>query len=349
MVERCVHYVAAHEVRDSFPLDSIRDGKHYPPNCFEVVYPGVHTDVGGGYAPGEQTRALEDRDKLSQIPLLHMYRAARETGVPLRSLDGTGAKVRAYFDLSPKTIALYDAYRKRVQARGPIETAIAEHLRQLYIARSYLAKTMNDAAARARLPRAKKVLSDAGNEKAFRKQDEQLKLITAGGLALSTAMSRVAAKKREGRTLTLRECALASAYENAIEKPESITEQLARVDFFDKQKDEELKRITAGGSALSTAMSRVAANKSEGRDLTPRECTSASAYESAIKIAKPTTEQQALVDFFDYLVHDSVAGFGLDFSKLQNWRITYFGDVSYVPDRSLAQADAHVEDTEAMA
>ena len=27
MVEQCVHYVAAHEVRDSFPLDSVRDGK----------------------------------------------------------------------------------------------------------------------------------------------------------------------------------------------------------------------------------------------------------------------------------------------------------------------------------
>lgn len=49
-VERCVHFVSAHEVREAFPLDSVRVGRTYPTNCEEVVYPGVHSDVGGGYA-----------------------------------------------------------------------------------------------------------------------------------------------------------------------------------------------------------------------------------------------------------------------------------------------------------
>lgn len=74
-VRRCVHMVAAHEPRGSFPLDLIdcsMDGRE------EIVYRGVHSDVGGGYGPGEQGRGRDDADKLSQVPLLDMYREARK-------------------------------------------------------------------------------------------------------------------------------------------------------------------------------------------------------------------------------------------------------------------------------
>ena len=68
-VEQCFHYTAAHEVRESFPLDTVRVAVSskaatpsiYPASCTEVVYPGMHSDVGGGYAPGEQGRQFEDR------------------------------------------------------------------------------------------------------------------------------------------------------------------------------------------------------------------------------------------------------------------------------------------------
>ncbi|HQU89179.1 MAG TPA: DUF2235 domain-containing protein, partial [Denitromonas sp.] len=83
-IERCVHYVAAHEIRKSFPLSTARDGASYPANCEEVVYPGAHSDVGGGYAPGEQGKAVGRRALLaSQVPLVNMYQAARTYGVPL--------------------------------------------------------------------------------------------------------------------------------------------------------------------------------------------------------------------------------------------------------------------------
>ncbi len=59
--------------------------------------------------------------------------------------------------------------------------------------------------------------------------------------------------------------------------------------------------------------------------------------------------RQTLLAFFDYLVHDSVAGFGLDMSRLQNWRIMYFGNVSYVPDRSLARNDVSLDAAAAIA
>lgn len=87
LIKHCVHLVASHEQRLCFPLDSIRraDG-HYPDKSFEVIYPGVHSDSGGGYPPGEQGKAPgnTDRNLLSQIPLNDMYAAAFEAGAPLK-------------------------------------------------------------------------------------------------------------------------------------------------------------------------------------------------------------------------------------------------------------------------
>ena len=83
---QCVHYVAMHENRTSFPLDSLRgpDGA-LPENHKQFALPGMHSDVGGGYLPGSQGRSPSGQhdDMLSQIPLELMYQAARTAQVPL--------------------------------------------------------------------------------------------------------------------------------------------------------------------------------------------------------------------------------------------------------------------------
>jgi len=53
-VERCVHFVAGHEVRACFPLDSVRVKSNYPANAMEVMYPGAHSDVGGGLGASDK-------------------------------------------------------------------------------------------------------------------------------------------------------------------------------------------------------------------------------------------------------------------------------------------------------
>ncbi|WP_049615438.1 T6SS phospholipase effector Tle1-like catalytic domain-containing protein, partial [Yersinia pekkanenii] len=87
LIKRCIHLVSSHEQRLCFPLDSIRrtDGK-YPANSEEVVYPGVHSDLGGGYPPGDQGKANGPDDSLllSQIALHEMYAAAFAAGAPLK-------------------------------------------------------------------------------------------------------------------------------------------------------------------------------------------------------------------------------------------------------------------------
>jgi hypothetical protein len=87
LVKRCLHIVASHEQRLSFPLESIRREKGgYPANSVEVIYPGVHSDQGGGYPPGDQGKAIGENDGLllSQIALNDLYADAYAHGAPLK-------------------------------------------------------------------------------------------------------------------------------------------------------------------------------------------------------------------------------------------------------------------------
>lgn len=114
-VRRCVHLVSAHEVRGSFPLDSILQGGVRPPNCKEIVYPGVHSDVGGGYPLNDQGRALgvgvvANARKLSQIPLAQMYREARMAGVPLAPPEAMQPFQKDDFAIDPILKTDFNAY-----------------------------------------------------------------------------------------------------------------------------------------------------------------------------------------------------------------------------------------------
>ncbi len=139
-VERCVHYVSAHEVRRAFPLDSVRIDSTYPSNCQEVVYPGVHSDVGGGYGPDEQGR---DND-LSLIPLRHMFAEALRAGVPLRPLDQMAVDFQTDFDLpeDAQVAKLYTDYLSALPAPSSddLESLIHPHRHLNFRWRSILSR-----------------------------------------------------------------------------------------------------------------------------------------------------------------------------------------------------------------
>lgn len=89
-VPNCVHMVAMHELRRNFPLDEIGvDGK-LQAGWSQHAYPGSHSDVGGGYRPGELGISMGDNPqhgdslKLSQIPLNHMFDCAVAAGAPMK-------------------------------------------------------------------------------------------------------------------------------------------------------------------------------------------------------------------------------------------------------------------------
>jgi len=76
-VEKCTHIVAAHEYRHAFSL-TIGDG-----SARHVVYPGSHSDVGGGFDINDQGRNAQ----LARVALLQMLDEARGAGLKMMSID----------------------------------------------------------------------------------------------------------------------------------------------------------------------------------------------------------------------------------------------------------------------
>jgi hypothetical protein len=124
-IERCVHFVATHEVRGCFPLDSVRYKGKYPANCVEVAYPGVHSDVGGGYRPLAQGRSALPSDNsysfCALFPCIDMHKEALASGVPLQTLEQMSELDRRDFTASKQTVDDYNAFLKADLATGPVE------------------------------------------------------------------------------------------------------------------------------------------------------------------------------------------------------------------------------------
>lgn len=132
LLKRCLHIVASHEQRLSFPSESIRreDGA-YPHNSVEVIYPGVHSDQGGGYPPGDQGKAISEDLRvgdgllLSQIALHDLYADAFANGAPLKVPKGALAVLKDQefwrvmdlenereFAVAPTLVARFNAWRQ---------------------------------------------------------------------------------------------------------------------------------------------------------------------------------------------------------------------------------------------
>ncbi|KQQ33261.1 hypothetical protein ASF61_09175 [Duganella sp. Leaf126] len=128
-VQFCEHYVAAHEVREKFPGDSIRSDQLLPSNCREIFYPGSHSDIGGGYDDMDQeTRSNE----LSRIPLCNMYLSAYAAGVPFRSPQEILDQYGDMFDISTELEKCFDAYMRHITPSDRLETQVISHLNAYY-------------------------------------------------------------------------------------------------------------------------------------------------------------------------------------------------------------------------
>jgi hypothetical protein len=134
-VERCVHYVAGHELRFAFPVDLIRmDGK-LNSKWEEKTYPGVHSDVGGGYDPDAQNIS----NNYARIPMRDMMKEAIGSGARMLSYEQiakTGAQIFAErFECMPSTEAAYRGYMACWGTHtGTIEEQAKRHRKLLYTA-----------------------------------------------------------------------------------------------------------------------------------------------------------------------------------------------------------------------
>lgn len=131
-IKRCVHYVASHEVRSCFSLDSVRYKGVLPSNCVEVAYPGAHSDVGGGYRPSTQGRSplpgIDSYSFLSLIPCIHMYKEAFAAGVPLRPFSDMLQHEQRNFTPSDQLLSDFNAYVNAFKASGSTEEVLNQSM-----------------------------------------------------------------------------------------------------------------------------------------------------------------------------------------------------------------------------
>ncbi|WP_043301351.1 T6SS phospholipase effector Tle1-like catalytic domain-containing protein [Pseudomonas sp. M47T1] len=153
-LERCVHFVSAHEQRGCFPVDSIRrKADPNDPDCpstyrtgtVEYVLPGVHSDVGGGYPPGDQGKSLgAGKHVLSQIALHYMYAEAYAIGAPLQAprhvLDPDQIHFYPWIAMEPETADEFDVSDTLITTfntwqstliDGPLEDVLAHQAAQI--------------------------------------------------------------------------------------------------------------------------------------------------------------------------------------------------------------------------
>ena len=122
-VRKCLHLIAVHELRMNFPVTQIGGAE-------EVMMPGVHSDVGGGYGPGEQGKSRDgQKSLLSQIPLAFMYKAALAAGVPLVPFSKLKERDKEDFEIAPELAQSWEAYTAALGKDGRL---LKKHMELYY-------------------------------------------------------------------------------------------------------------------------------------------------------------------------------------------------------------------------
>lgn len=305
MVEQSVHMMAAHEARIRFPLDSTRIDAAYPDNTIEVWYPGVHSDVGGGYAPGYQGR----NNTISRFSLNEMFDLAFAAGVLFQRIDDLPGRVQDEFKKDdPQLREAFNAYLQAVPKKsGPLEEVQAAHMELLHrwlkvrvnsqtpTDAELKLQTQRDTAKSARdaARRARDALRHKGNRFGMAEGDRH------------AALQNLSSDER---------LELAKQEEEAEKQHERYKEADGALDDLNQESRKYRKDVQA-----------ILDKHTNNQALTLREKTLKAAWEDSSPL--PVDVQK----FFDLFAHDSIAHFNFDSSRLSDWRTIYFGDAKYSP------------------
>ena len=142
-VKMCVHYIAGNELRFAFPVDLIheKNSEITNPNRKEIVYPGMHSDVGGGYTPGSQSV----NDNFARIPLKDMLEDAVSAGVRMFDYNQLKEKYEILFaeqfEIKDETQLLFNAVKTQMQFGGKAQDQITAAMKVYYSAYGTLARS----------------------------------------------------------------------------------------------------------------------------------------------------------------------------------------------------------------
>ncbi|MFY0578110.1 T6SS phospholipase effector Tle1-like catalytic domain-containing protein [Cystobacter fuscus] len=353
MVGDCLHMIAAHEIRNSFPVDSLLEGSGYPKNCRERVYPGAHSDVGGGYRKGEGARSPVPGSFLSLIPLRHMRDEAIQAGVPLYT--DLPEVLKEDFAEDPASKAAFqvlcrrfDLYMKKVgRTAGPLGEVMLAHSQVFQQWRFFRAASDEKARGAYGPTRDRPLLNQfqpvwQKEEQALKKRMDALEkeYKQAQGKARMLLESR-ATLLESGRREYQTQTAL------AVQKQDQFLTQKSRYDTLPSSDISfSVNSKLYDRQLIADARELQALAKKKGRDrLRPHYFTLLYAYEAEFE-RKQGMRNEELIAFFDTYVHDSLAGFAKDATLPSDPRVIYTGGddklryASNAPTRSAPQATA---------
>ncbi|MCM3011368.1 DUF2235 domain-containing protein, partial [Bacillus subtilis] len=142
-------YVASHEVREKFPGDSVREDQKLPANCREVYYPGMHSDVGGGYERNYQEGRTNE---LANVALNNLFIEAWKAGVPFREPKDVMETAGGLFAISRELEAAWNVYMGQGNERRAgvasnsdrLESQIIWHMNRYYQWRASRSRRLHD-------------------------------------------------------------------------------------------------------------------------------------------------------------------------------------------------------------
>ncbi len=358
MVKRCVHMMASHENRNSFALDSTLfetapDSLHFtfPSVVTESFYPGVHSDVGGGYRPGEGGCRPERGAQLSLIPLRNMHAEAL-LHVPLvpfyaftpreredLALDPDGAKQFAHM------VELFEAYVARAQSTSVAGSTVGlggqlnAHMKLFYAWRFFSIRQKQAASKSAQpLPRDERI---ADHEKSFARDRAQLdqdkqaaarELAAANRAEAASTEALSAAQMRQARFGLPIEPQLVMRNEAAkrVAEQKQVTFDRLRARRDTAADDSALSpSIDHYGQMLFNDARQIVAwmRADKALRLRPHYAALVEAYLDEFERGRGLhAERDAkLIELFDHYVHDSLAGFAKDETWPSDPRIVYVG------------------------
>lgn len=347
MVEQCVHMVAAHEMRNSFPLDSCLRNASYAASVQEMAYPGVHSDVGGGYRPGEGGRSIRSAQALSLIPLRAMHQLSFEAGVtlwPMSSLPTTLTQISFATDDASQPdfnhlTQLWDHYMNHAGRGGKgLGETVNAHMRLYYAWRFYrIRQNMAEHAAGQSTP----------DEIALRQSENQWRQ-ERDALEREIAPAREQAESANRREWLARS-RLDQARQNERDYGMPVDPQLvaahARAQTEAEAPNDRYRKLQARCDTLPGTQGDLARNlrlydqqlladaqairqqslADPSLRMRPHYRNLLDAY-TAEFVEEQGLRDERLIEFFETYVHDSLAGFALDATLPSDPRVVYVGD-----------------------
>ncbi|WP_312515180.1 DUF2235 domain-containing protein [Massilia sp.] len=346
VVEHVRHFVAAHEVRNSFPVDSIsvlRDGQVIKPEHFhETVFPGAHSDVGGGYREGEGGRSKERQALFSLVTLSSMYQLALEHGVPLLPRTAWSALQAQDFETSATLLQHYNYYHSKFAGMSNLGPLINAHM-GFYFAwrfraiRRKMGGDRNEANDVRRADAVFKNETASLDREVSRLEDINNQARRDVAIAEQRWLSYVQSNysnptpkdlpkyEAERESAKNRQRVAEDNYLRAKAKRDAqpdMSEFSGMVDMYDAQlmadvkavRDVFTKRGTFGGDPDSARRG----------ELRPHYKVMLEAYENEF-IHNKGLQDETIIAFFDNYVHDSLAGFATDATLPSDPRVVYLG------------------------